>query len=180
MLLSQLPCSLHLVHLSHQAQLHLAGVQVSDIYSTQRLISSSLTSVDLHGLTSLELVFAVLLVAGAVGLVLALGLRERRRTFALLTALGAKSSQLGVFLWSEGLLIQIAGGIIGIPLGFGVAHMLVTILTGIFDPPPDLLTVPWVYLILLTVAAIVSMVVVVVGTRVASQRAVVEMLRSLY
>ncbi len=158
----------------------LAGVQVSDISSTQRLISSSLTSVDLHGLTSLELVFAVLLVAGAMGLVLALGLRERRRTFALLTALGAKSSHLGAFLWSEGLLIQITGGIIGIILGFGVAHMLVSILTGIFDPPPDLLTVPWVYLILLTVAAIVSMVVAVVGTRVVSQRAVVETLRSLY
>jgi putative ABC transport system permease protein len=112
------------------------------------------------------------------GLVLALGLRERRRTFALLTVLGAKSPQLAVFLWSEGLLIQIAGGIIGIPLGFGVAQMLVTILTGIFDPPPDLLAVPWIYLILLIVTAIVSMVVAVVGIHVASQRAVVETLRS--
>ena len=31
-----------------------------------------------------------------------------------------------------------------------------TILTGVFDPPPDLLTVPWVYLILLAVAATAS------------------------
>ena len=100
----------------------LAGAQVTDISSAQQLISSSLTSVDLHGLTNLELVFAVLLVAGAMGLVLALGLRERQHTFALLTALGAKSPQLAAFLWSEGLLIQIAGGIPLVSIRFSVLH----------------------------------------------------------
>ncbi len=157
----------------------LPGAKVTDIGSTQRLISSSLTTVDLHGLTNLELTFAILLVAGAMGLILSLGLAERRRTFALLAALGAKTNQLGAFLWSEGVLIQIGGGIIGIALGFGIAQMLVTILTGVFDPPPELLAIPWTYLILMAAAAIASMVAAILGTQIASRRPVVEALRDL-
>ena len=157
----------------------LAGVRVTDINSTQHLISSSLTAVDLHGLTGLELVFAVLLVAGATGLILALGLAERRRTFAILTALGAKGNQLGAFLWSEGMLIQVGGCVIGVALGFGIAQMLVTVLTGVFDPPPEVLAVPWVYLIVLVVAAVASMVLAVVGAQAASRRPVVEAMRGL-
>jgi putative ABC transport system permease protein len=157
----------------------LAGAKVTDIGSTQRLISSSLTAVDLHGLTNLELTFAILLVAGATGLILALGLAERRRTFALLSALGAKRNQLGAFLWSEGLLIQLGGGIIGVALGFGIAQMLVTILTGVFDPPPELLAIPWLYLFLLSAAAILAMVAAVLSTLTVSRRPVVESLRDL-
>ncbi|HEX4202747.1 MAG TPA: FtsX-like permease family protein [Ktedonobacteraceae bacterium] len=157
----------------------LPGARVTDIGSTQRLIGSSLTSVDLRGLTNLELTFAILLLAGAMGLILALGLAERRRTFALLAALGARSSQLGAFLWSEGVVIQVSGAIIGIALGFGVAQMLVTILTGVFDPPPEVLAIPWLYLILMVVAAVASMVTAVVSTQVVSRRPVVEALRDL-
>lgn len=52
-------------------------------------VGSSLTSVDLAGLTGVELTFALLLTAGADGLVFALGLAERRRSFAIAAALGA-------------------------------------------------------------------------------------------
>ena len=157
----------------------LPGARVTDIGSTQRLIGSSLTAVDLRGLTGLELTFAILLVAGATGLILALGLAERRRTFALLAALGAKSNQLGAFLWSEGVVIQVMGGIIGLALGFGIAQMLVTILTGVFDPPPEILAVPWLYLILMAAAAIASMIAAVFSTQLVSRRPAVEALRDL-
>ncbi len=157
----------------------LAGAHVTDIGSTQRVIGSSLTSVDLSGLTTLELTFAILLAAGAMGLVLALGLAERRRTFVILSALGAKGRQLGAFLWSEGLLIQIGGGVIGIALGFGVAQMLVTVLTGVFDPPPEYLFIPWLYLVILVGATVASMIAAVLGAQSASRRSVVEALRSL-
>lgn len=157
----------------------LAGNTVTDIGSTQRVISSSLTAVDLHGLTTLELTFAILLATGAMGLVLALGLAERRRTFAILTALGAKEKQLGAFLWSEGLLIQIGGGVIGLALGFAVAQMLVTILTGVFDPPPEFLFIPWSYIILLTGVALVSMIGAVLGAQAVSRRPTIETLRTL-
>jgi putative ABC transport system permease protein len=157
----------------------LPGARVTDIGSTQRLIGSSLTAVDLRGLTSLELAFAILLVASATGLILALGLAERRRTFALLTALGAKSHQLGAFLWSEGVLIQVSGGLIGIVLGFGIAQMLVTLLTGVFDPPPETLAIPWLYLALMATAAVLSMVAAVLSTQMVSRRPTVETLRDL-
>jgi putative ABC transport system permease protein len=157
----------------------LAGAKVTNIAETQRTISSSLTAVDLRGLTRLELSFAVLLLAGATGLVLALGMAERRRTFAILWALGAKSNQLGAFLWSEGLLILISGSIAGVIIGFIVAQMLVKVLTGVFDPPPDFLTVPWNYLLLLVVSASVATGVAVLSTQMVSRRLGVEALRDI-
>ncbi|MBF6614128.1 MAG: ABC transporter permease [Chloroflexi bacterium] len=163
----------------HPIIAQLPQAQVNDIGSTQRVISSSLTAVDLRGLTTLELAFAVLMLAGATGLVLALGLAERRRTFSILTALGAKSSQLGAFLWSEGLLILVGGAVMGVLLGFGVAQMLVKILTGVFDPPPEAMSVPWLYLVLLGVAGVTSTVAAVTGALLASRRAVVESLRDI-
>jgi putative ABC transport system permease protein len=157
----------------------LAGVEVTDIGSVQRMLSSSLTSVNLHGLTRLELVFAVLLVMGSTGLILALGLTERRRNFAILDALGAKSSQLGAFIWSEGLLILLGGGVIGTLLGFGVSQILVKVLTGVFDPPPEHLYIPWGYMAALAAAGIVSTVIAIFGMKIISRRPVVEELRTL-
>lgn len=156
-----------------------AGARVTDLGQTAQAISSSLTAVDLGGLTLLELTFAILLVAGASGLVLALGLAERRRTFAILTALGASDRQLGAFFWSEGLIVLLGGGIIGLALGFGLAQMLVTVLTGVFDPAPEALSVPWLYLAALALAGVVSTVVAVLSVRVFSRRAVGEALREI-
>jgi putative ABC transport system permease protein len=65
------------------------GKKVTTLGETQTLISSSLTAVDLRGLTALELAFSVLMIAGVTGLVLALGLAERRRSVTILSALGA-------------------------------------------------------------------------------------------
>ena len=31
-------------------------------------------------------------------------------------------------------------------IGWGIANVLVRILTGVFDPPPSGLTIPWAYL----------------------------------
>lgn len=156
-----------------------AGVKVKDIGSVQRIISSNLTSVNLHGLTRLELFFAVLLVMGATGLILVLGLTERRRNFAILDALGAKSGQLGAFIWSEGLLVLAGGGIMGTLLGFGIAQILVKVLTGVFDPPPDHLFIPWEYLGILSAAAVSSTVIAVLGMKIISRRPVMEELKNM-
>jgi putative ABC transport system permease protein len=157
----------------------LPGVKVTDIGSTQKIISSSLTSVDLHGLTRLELVFAVILVMGATGLILALGLNERRRNFAILDALGAKSDQLGAFIWSEGLLILLGGIFFGTPLGWGVAEVLVKVLKGVFDPPPEHLVVPWGYMVILILTSVSATVGAVMGMKMISHRPIVEELRNL-
>jgi putative ABC transport system permease protein len=157
----------------------LAGVRVTDLGMTQRTISSSLTAIDLRGLTLLELVFAVLLVAAASGLVLRLGLAERQRSFAILAALGARTHQLGAFLWSESLLVFGGGAIVGLALGFGIAQMLVVLLTGVFDPPPETLSVPWAYLAGMVGAGAVAMVVAVLAALGAAQRPLVDALRDL-
>ncbi|MDQ1386396.1 MAG: putative transport system permease protein, partial [Actinomycetota bacterium] len=68
---------------------------VNDVTSTHKVVASSLTAVDLSGLTKVELAFAIALAAASTGLVFALGFAERRRTFAITNALGAKSRQLG-------------------------------------------------------------------------------------
>ncbi len=157
----------------------LPGGKVTDLGQAQHLIGSSLTAVDLGGLTRLELGFAVLLVAGATGLILALGLADRRRTFAILSALGAKPRQLGAFLWSEAALLFIVGTSTGILTGLALAWMLVKLLTGVFDPPPELLSVPWRYLAALVGVAFVSVVFAVTGAQRETRVPAVQRMREL-
>jgi len=132
------------------------GVKVSEIGSVERIINSGITSVDLRGLTSLELVFAIILLACSVGLVLALGMAERRRNFAVLKMIGAGKKELDAFIRSETWVIFAGGASAGCILGFGVAWMLVKVLSGVFDPPPEFLSVPWIYMGILLATALVS------------------------
>lgn len=157
----------------------LPGVKVSDISQAKHLIGSSLTSVDLTGLTRLELGFAVLMVAGATGLILALGLADRRRIFAILSALGAKPKQLGAFLWSEALFIFITGTLVGTATGVWLAWMLIKLLTGVFDPPPDFLSIPWPYLATVFGIAFISAVVAVKGAQAETGVPAVQRMREL-
>ena len=157
----------------------LPGVRVTDLGSVLKTISSSLTAVDLHGLTVIELSFAVLLIAGASGLVLGLGLIERRRDFALLSAMGATRRQLGAFLWTEGLIVFVAGTVLGFITGFGIAQMLVKVLTGVFDPAPQSLAIPWLYLVVLVGAGCVSTILAVVIAQTVTQRRAIQALRTI-
>ncbi len=157
----------------------LPGARVTDLGSVLKTISSSLTAVDLRGLTWIELSFAILLIAGASGLVLGLGLIERRRDFALLAAMGAKSRQLGAFLWTEGLIILVAGMVLGFLTGFAIAQMLVKVLTGVFDPAPQSLAIPWSYLGVLIAAGILSTVLAVMIAQRVSQSRAIEALRTI-
>ncbi|KAA3447008.1 ABC transporter permease [Mesorhizobium sp. SARCC-RB16n] len=122
------------------------SLKVTDIGQAAHLIGSSLTAVDLGGLTAIELGFSVVMAAAAAGLMLALGFIERRRSFAILSAIGAKPRQLSAFLWGEGAVIIVGGFAFGLLSGVATAWMLVKLLTGVFDPPPETLSVPWIYL----------------------------------
>ncbi|MDR5753042.1 MULTISPECIES: FtsX-like permease family protein [unclassified Caballeronia] len=55
------------------------AVKVTDVGQAQRVISSSLTAIDLRGLTQLELGAAAFMVVGATGFIIALGFADRRR-----------------------------------------------------------------------------------------------------
>ncbi|MFN8111363.1 MAG: ABC transporter permease [Thermoleophilia bacterium] len=132
--------------------------KVTDITGSRRLVGSSLTAVELSGLTRIELGFAAILAVASTGLVLILGFQERRRTFAITRALGAGPRQLGGFIWSEALVTTGAGLIFGIITAGGLTFMLVKILTGVFDPPPDHLAVPWDYLAGVTAAVVTGVI----------------------
>jgi putative ABC transport system permease protein len=123
-----------------------SGARVSDIVSELRVTLSGLTAVDLSGLTRLELVFAVVLALAASGLFLILGYAERRRMFAIATALGARRRQLAAFVWGEALFTTVGGVVFGAFSGFVLSAVIVSILTGVFDPPPEHLFIPWAYL----------------------------------
>ncbi|WP_095083899.1 ABC transporter permease [Mesorhizobium sophorae] len=141
------------------------SLKVADIGQAAHLIGSSLTAVDLGGLTTIELGFAVVMAAAAAGLMLALGFYERRRPFAILAAIGAKPRQLAAFLWSEGLLILVGGMTFGLISGLLTAWMLVKLLTGVFDPPPEALSIPWLYLAVVSGLVAASVIAAVLSAR---------------
>jgi len=136
-----------------------ASAHVTDIVSQRKVVGSNLTAVELSGLTDVELGFALVLAAAASGLALGLSFGERRRTFAIARALGARRRQLGAFVWTESLFVTGGGLIAGSAIAVAISDMLVKVLTGVFDPPPDSLAVPWTYLAgvaALTVAAVAT------------------------
>jgi putative ABC transport system permease protein len=155
------------------------GAQVTDIVDQRHVIGSNLTAVELSGLTKVELGFALILAAAATGLTLGLGFRERRRTFAIATALGAKSRQLGGFVWSESAFVAGGGLVLGTAIAIGISGLLVKVLTGVFDPPPASLAVPWGYLTAVALLACAAVLAAGVVTLRALRRPAIEELRDL-
>ncbi|MFP3647615.1 ABC transporter permease [Paraburkholderia sp. SIMBA_054] len=153
-------------------------MKVTTLGQTQAIISSSLTAIDLRGLTRLELGFAVLMIAVATGLVLGLGMAERRRSFTILAALGARPWQTRSFLWSEGLTVVGLGAVLGLTAGIGLAAVLVRMLAGAFDPPPDMLSIPVVYLMATVVTGLVCGAVAIGCIQVLVTKPHLEVLRS--
>jgi putative ABC transport system permease protein len=152
---------------------------VTDIAEQRQVVGSNLTAVELSGLTRVELAFALVLAAASSGLALGLGFRERRRTFAIAAALGARGRQLGGFVWSESLFVAGGGLVLGAGLAAGITWLLVKVLTGVFDPPPDVVAVPWGYLA--AALALVAVTVAAAGavTLRALERPAIETLRDL-
>ncbi|MDX6721556.1 MAG: putative transport system permease protein, partial [Solirubrobacteraceae bacterium] len=153
---------------------------VTDVSSDRRIIGSSLTAVELGGLTKVELAFALALAAAGGGLVLGLGLAERRRTFAIARALGARRRALGAFVYGEAAYVLAGGLTLGALGGAWISIMLVKVLTGVFDPAPSAATVPWAYLACVAAATILAVVAAAAATmRAARRRPIVETLREL-
>jgi putative ABC transport system permease protein len=156
-----------------------AGAQVSDIAAARRTIGASLTSIELAGLTRVELGFALVLAAAATGLVLWVGLHERRRTLAIAAALGAGRRQLASFVWTEAAIVFVGGLAFGAVCAAALTRMNVRILTGVFDPPPTTTAVPWAYLALFAGIAALATLVASAGTVRATRRPAIEVLRDL-
>lgn len=155
----------------------LPGLKVSQIGDAVALIGSSLTAIDLAGLTRLELLFALVMLAASGGLVLGLGFADRERSFAVLVALGARPRQLGAFVWSEAALVVGSGMFLGLLVGALIAYVLVKLLTGVFDPPPESLSLPWGYLAIVVATATGAAALAATGEAMRSRTRVTEKLR---
>jgi putative ABC transport system permease protein len=137
-----------------------ASATVTDIATIRGKVGSSLTAVNLAGLTRIELGFGLVLAAASGALVLALGLTERRRSFVIANALGATGRHLRSFVLAEAAALVGCGLTAGAVLGWALSRMLVSVLTGVFDPPPTALSAPWIYLVATVIAIIVAISVV--------------------
>jgi putative ABC transport system permease protein len=156
-----------------------SGATIRDIQTQLKITLSGLTAIDLSGLTRLELAFGIILGAGAAGLVMALGLAERRRMFAIAAAIGARTGQLASFVWSEAVFVTVGGLMFGTLAGWGVSFVIVKILTGVFDPPPQHLSWPWPYLAGVAGAIVLAVIAAAVTAVRATRRPAVEIVRDL-
>jgi putative ABC transport system permease protein len=132
------------------------GTKVDNINTQSSRTSSSITTVDLTGISHIEQAFAIVLAAAAMALFVALGISERRQEFATMAAIGAPLSRISAFLWTEAAIVLAVGLALAVGLGWLLSEMLVAILQHVFDPPPDTLAVPWAFLGGLAGAAIVA------------------------
>jgi putative ABC transport system permease protein len=122
------------------------GTSVKDIRAQTAQTVSSITTVNLRGISRIEEVFVLVLAAAAMALFVAVGLAERRHELATMAALGASLRRAAGFLWSEAALVLAAALALAALLGWLLAEMLVAMLQHVFDPPPDHLAVPWAFL----------------------------------
>jgi putative ABC transport system permease protein len=132
------------------------GAQVKNIRQQAAQTVSSITTVDLSGISKIEEAFTVILAAAAMWLFVSLAVNERRGEFATMAALGASLRDIARFVRSEAGFVLGAAAVLGAFLGWLLAEMLVTLLQHVFDPPPDHLAVPWVFLAELGAAALLG------------------------
>jgi putative ABC transport system permease protein len=132
------------------------GTIVKNITEQTQQTVSSITTVDLRGISHIEEAFTIALAAAAMALFVALAVIERRHEFATMAAVGATLQSIGAFVWSEAALVLVASLLLAAALGLLLALMLVAMLQHVFDPPPDALAVPWAYLGELAGAAVAT------------------------
>jgi putative ABC transport system permease protein len=132
------------------------GTLVKNIHQQTAQTVSSITTVDLSGISKIEEAFTLALAAAAMALFVTVGLSERRQEFATMAAVGASLREIAAFLWSEAAIVLAAALALAVGLGWLLAEMLVAMLQHVFDPPPDHIAAPWGFLGALGAAAIVS------------------------
>jgi putative ABC transport system permease protein len=132
------------------------GTKVENITSQTLHTGSSITTVDLTGISHIEQAFAIVLAAAAMALFVALGISERRREFATMAAIGTSLSRISAFVWTEAAVVLAAGLVLALGLGVLLSAMLVAILQHVFDPPPDALAIPWGFLAGLASASVAA------------------------
>jgi putative ABC transport system permease protein len=143
------------------------GTIVRNIDQQAQQTVSSITTVDLRGISKIEEAFTIALAAAAMALFVALTVIERRHEFATMAAVGASLRSIAAFVWSEAALVLAAALALAACLGLLLALMLVAMLRHVFDPPPDQLAIPVTYLATVAGAAVgaTALAVAIAGAR---------------
>lgn len=121
-------------------------VRVQTTATVVRVEQSSLTALNLGGLGAMERLYTVLVASLGLGVFLLAMVRERRREFGAMRALGANLGHLRRVLVSEAATIGGLSLLIGTVVGAGLAGMLVQLLGVIFTIPAHGLAIPWLEL----------------------------------
>jgi putative ABC transport system permease protein len=132
------------------------GVQVKDVRRQAARTVSSITAVDLAGISRLEEAFTIALAAAAMWLFVGLVVSERRHEFATMAAVGTSLRDIARFVSSEAMAVLAGALALAAVLGWVLSEMLVAMLQHVFDPPPDQLAVPWGYLLELGLAGVLG------------------------
>jgi putative ABC transport system permease protein len=82
-------------------------------------------------------------------------------------------------VWSEALYVTVGGIALGAVLSATIAWLLIKVLTGVFDPPPDAAAVPWSYLLALAAVAAGSVAIGGAAAVRSATRATITSLRDL-
>jgi putative ABC transport system permease protein len=138
---------------------HGYGTRVQNLNDQTAKTVTSITTVDLSGISHILEAFAVALAGAAMALFVFTAVAERRHELATMAAVGAPLREIAAFVWSEAGLVLGASIVLAAGLGWLLASMLVAMLTHVFDPPPDHLAIPWGYLGLLVGAGIATAIV---------------------
>jgi putative ABC transport system permease protein len=138
------------------AATHGYGTKVQNLNDQTAKTVTSITTVDLAGISHILEAFAVALAGAAMALFVLTAVAERRHELAAMAAVGAPLREIAAFVWSEAGIVLGAGILLAAGLGWLLATMLVAMLTHVFDPPPDHLAIPWGYLGLLVGAGVAT------------------------
>ena len=138
------------------AATHRFGATVKNLDQQTAQTVSSITTVDLAGISHIEEAFAIALAAAAMALFVVTAIAERRHELATMAAVGSSIREISAFVWSEAALVLGGALVLAAGLGLLLALMLVAMLTHVFDPPPDHLAIPWGFIAALAGAALAA------------------------
>jgi putative ABC transport system permease protein len=155
-------------------------VRIQDIDSVVKTESSSLTSINLTGLGTMESFYTLLVTSVGLTIFLLAMINERQREFGAMRAMGANLGHLRRFLFTEAVVIGGLSLIIGTLVGIGLAFLLVMLLGVIFTIPAHGLSWPLAGLLILISLVVVGMTIsTFIGARRLINLKIVEVLREL-
>jgi putative ABC transport system permease protein len=82
-------------------------------------------------------------------------------------------------IFSEASALTVGGLLAGAVTGSILSQMLIKVLTGVFDPPPSVIAIPWSYLLTVTALTVAALAAVSVAAVRAARRPAITILRDL-